>query len=125
MNESYLKSALMKELKLQLPGFVALRHEDVRSAGIPDMSLTGGGRTTWWEFKLAAPRFASRGIQELTMLQLAAAGFARYVVWEEKRSVMRTLIVHPKRIGTLMPEDWCTGFDMQFIVDFMRKVQHA
>lgn len=125
MNESLLKSALIKELKLQLPGFVALRHADVRTSGIPDLSLTGRTHTTWWEFKHGTPSFASSGIQELTMLRLAAAGYARYVVWEEKLGIRRTLVVHPRQIGAVDAEAWCTGFDHRFVVAFMRKVHGA
>lgn len=121
-NESGLKSALMKQVKLQLPGFVALRHEDVRTAGIPDLSLTGNGRTTWWEFKHGDPDFASTGIQELTMLRLSVAGFARYVVWEEKEDVRRTLVLRPKNLTDLIPEWWCSGFDHGAVVDYMKLV---
>lgn len=121
-DESSLKSALMRELRLTLPKFVALRHEDVRTCGIPDLSLTGLGRTTWWEFKHANPRFESQGVQELTMLRLAACGYARYVVWEEDANggAQRTLIVHPKKMQSLEPEDACGGFNMKFVARFMQ-----
>lgn len=119
-DESGLRSALMREVKLVLPGFTALRHEDVRTSGIPDLSLTGLKRTTWWEFKHGTPDFDSTDIQELTMLRLAAAGYARYVIWHEKRGIKRTLVVHPKHLGDLTPEVWCVGFDHRFIVEFMR-----
>ena len=121
-NESILKSKLMVQLKLDLLSFVALRHEDVRTSGIPDLSLTGFGRTSWWECKHGDPTFASTGIQELTMLRLAAAGYARYIIWEEKRGIERTLIVHPKHLADLEPESWCVGFDMHWLVQQMRHV---
>jgi hypothetical protein len=121
-DESPYKSKLLLEIKRHLPGFVALRHEDVRSAGIPDLSLTGYGKTTWWEAKHLAPRLKSKGIQELTMRRLAASGFARYIIWDERRSAVRTLIVHPKHFHELMPEAWCEGIDHHFIVSYMKKV---
>lgn len=124
-NESSLKSALMRQVKLDLSGFVALRHEDVRTAGIPDLSLTGLGRTSWWEFKHTVNGFDSTGIQELTMLRLAAAGYARYVVWEEKKSIKRTLIVHPKHLGDLVPEAFCVGFDMRWLVEQVKKAHNV
>lgn len=122
-NESVLKLKLMEQIRKDLPGFVALRHEDVRTSGIPDMSLTGFAKTTWWEFKHAVPTFDSTGIQELTMLRLAAAGYARYVIWEEQRGIKRTLIVHPRHVGTkpLIHESACVGYDMQWLVAYMRK----
>jgi hypothetical protein len=124
-DESGLKSALMKVVKQRLLTLVALRHEDVRTAGIPDLSLTGFGHTTWWEFKHGTPDFTSSGIQELTMLRLAAVGYARYVIWEEGRGIKRTMIVHPKHLSDLVATAWCTGFNHQWIVEQMRIVHRA
>lgn len=117
----------MTALKLHAPTLVALRHEDIRTVGIPDMSITGFGRTCWWEFKAATPRVVSTGIQELTMLRLAAAGFARYIVWQEHRdgSNKRTLIVHPTNLKDLLPEAFCIGYDMRFLVDYILKVHRT
>lgn len=128
--ESALKSALMAEIKAHLPGFVAQRHEDVRTSGTPDLSLTGRARTSWWEFKHGTPDFESHGIQELTMLRLAASSFhARYVVWEERRGVKRTLVVHPKHIECedlgAVAEAWWVEFDLRQLVDHMRRVHGA
>jgi|SRR6185436_505840 len=118
-DESTPRSALMRMIKLALPHFVALRHEDVRTRGIPDLSLTGLGRTTWWECKHATPDFKSQGIQELTMLRLAAAGYARYIIWREEAdgSDKQTLIVHPEHLATLTPEAWCAGYDHRWMVE--------
>lgn len=126
MNESKLKSSFMFQVKTLLPNFLALRHEDVRTSGIPDMSITGAGQTTWWEAKYADPRFESTGIQELTMLRLAAAGYARYIVWEERRGIQRTLIVHPRAVHersgwALVPETWCVGFNHRWLVEQVMK----
>lgn len=125
-DESALKSKFMLELK-QVPGFVALRHEDVRTAGIPDLSVTGHGRTTWWEFKHADPVIRSFRYQELTMQRLATAGFARYVIWLQHANgtAKRTLIVHPRQFDVLRTEHWCSGFDHHFVVDYMKQVHRA
>jgi hypothetical protein len=112
-HESDGKAALMRELRVRLPGCVALRHEDRFTSGIPDISVTLHGRTTWWEAKVTP--VVSEGIQELTMLRLAAAGYARYVIWEERRGIKRTLIVHPKYLKDLTPESFCIGFDMRWL----------
>jgi len=120
-NESVLKSKMMIAIKLGLPGFIAFRHEDVRSVGIPDLSLTGNGRTSWWEAKYDDDDgFKSTGIQELTMCRLARHGHARYIVWENKKNIRRTLIVHPTNIGTCVPEVFCRGFDMSWLIDYMQ-----
>ena len=123
--ESELKAALMRELRAQLPGYVHLRHEDRFTSGHPDISITGCGRTTWLEAKHATPKFDSDGIQELTMLRLAAAGSAYYVIWHEKNSVKKTMIVHPKHLHDLMPETFCVGFDHKFIVEYVKKVHQC
>ena len=121
-NESQLKSKLMELIRDGLPGFVAIRHEDVRRAGIPDLSLTGYGKTSWIEIKHGTPDFDSTGIQELTMLRLAAAGYARYLVYIENQdgSNKRTLIVHPKRLKDLEPEAWCLGYNHRWVIDFLK-----
>lgn len=122
--EGLLKAAWIKEMKKGLPHFVVLPHQDVRQSGHPDVSVTGHGRTSWLEFKHGDPHFDDTGIQELTMLRLAAAGYARYVVYIEnaKGLAKRTLIVHPKNFGSLEPEVWAVGFDHRFVVDFIKQV---
>ncbi|MCR4301824.1 MAG: hypothetical protein NUV51_09460 [Sulfuricaulis sp.] len=122
--ESLLKSALVRTLKEQLPGFIVLRHEDVRTSGIPDISVTGGGRTSWIEVKHATPHLETRGIQELTCLRLAGAGFCRYLVYQENKrgNGKRTLIVHPKHIGDMLPETFCVGYDHRWVAEYLRKI---
>lgn len=121
-DESGLKAALLKEMRLQLPGFVIQAHADGLRSGVPDWSVDGNGRTSWLEFKHATPDFSSRGIQELTMLRLAAASYARYVVWWENAqgTGKRTLIVHPKNLKDLVPEAWCVGHNHRWLVEWIR-----
>lgn len=121
--ESVLKSALMQTIKAQLPDFIAIRHEDVRTSGTPDISLTGLRRTAWIEVKHGTPRFESTGIQELTMLRLARAGFARYLIYQEDKNgeSRRTLIVHPRNLGSLTPEASCEGFNHRWVVEYFRE----
>lgn len=122
--EAALKSALMQVIKQQLPGFVALRHEDVRTSGIPDLSLDGNGWSSWWEIKHATPHVSSIGIQELTCLRLAAANYCRYIIYYENKLgvAKRTLIVHPKHLHTLLPEAFTEGHNHRFVVEFMKKM---
>jgi CRISPR/Cas system-associated exonuclease Cas4 (RecB family) len=121
-NEAALKTKLGLEFK-KLEGFVWQRHEDVRTAGIPDGSLTGWGLDSWIEVKHGTPDFDSTGIQELTMLRLARAGYARYVIYLEEQdcSVRRTLIVHPKNLKSLDAEVWLPGFDHERVAEFFRR----
>lgn len=125
--ESPLKSKLMRELKLYAPGLTALRHEDVRTSGIPDLSTTGYGRTCWWEFKHATPKYGTFELQELTMRRLAVGGFARYIIYIENKNgeAKRTLIVHPNLLKDLIPENWTVGFNHRFVVEYIRKAHHV
>lgn len=124
--ESSLKSAFMAQLHKDLPAYIAIRHEDVRTAGIPDLSITARNITSWWEFKHGTPKFKSSGIQELTMLRLAQAGFARYIIWLEDRdgSNKQTLIVQPSQLSTLQAERHCLGFNHAFLTDFIQGVHN-
>lgn len=115
----------MDQAKVEMPGYVLLRHEDVRTGGIPDLSVTGVGRTSWWEFKHGTPSFETNGLQEVTCLRLAAAGICFYIIFEENLSVKRTLIVHPRYIKELKPHAWTTGFDNRFIIEFIKGIHRV
>ena len=96
MSETKLKAKLVEKLRKELPKFVIYTHQDMAS-GIPDLSINGNGRISWWELKFADPDFDSTGIQELDMLRLAANNvFAGYVIYEDIGGNQRTRIVHPK-----------------------------
>ena len=80
MLEGQLSSGLVAALN-ELPGFVAIKHNDARTAGIPDISLTGLGRTSWIEVK--RDKLTSRSLQRLTLHRLheASGGRAFYVLY--------------------------------------------
>ena len=98
--EDEIRSAFMEvaTAALRPRGFVLLRHEDVRTGGIPDLSSTGLGRTRWWEFKHGTPYFKSPGNQELMMMRLSVHGYARYIIWRETPDEVSTSIVKPVEI---------------------------
>lgn len=121
MNEAVLKSNLVAEMRTKLSGAVVIRHEDHFTAGIPDISITWYGRTTWLEVKHVRPRMKSRGIQELTMRRLEGAGYAKYVIYDDRDT---------KRVGIVRPRDivewetkaqWFPKFDHNAIVEHIRK----
>jgi hypothetical protein len=124
MNEATLKNQLVKKLRELMPGFVILRHEDRHTAGIPDISVTGCGRTSWWEVKHANPDWKSRGIQELTCMRLAAAGICFYITYEDKTGVKRTIISTPREAAATggLEGEWTRGFDHRFVATFIMKV---
>lgn len=121
MTEAPLKAALVRELRKTLPrAAVVFRHEDRITAGIPDISVTWNGRTTWLEIKYANPGLKSRGIQDLTLLRLAAAGVARYVVYREQKGEKRTGVIHPNEYGRDLDGAWTDGFHHGFVVEVLK-----
>jgi hypothetical protein len=125
-HESDLKSPLVRELRHTLPYFVIQRHEDVRTCGIPDLSVTGHKKTTWWEIKNAIPDYPSYGLQELTCQRLEAHGYCRYIIYWEVGGQKRTLIVSPARLKVPKafdtPEAECPGHDHKWVTQFIERV---
>lgn len=128
INESALKSQLMQTLKVEAHGYIFLRHEDIRTGGIPDITGSGNKRTVWWEAKIATPNVELRGRKlQIRMCQLlAAASECRYIIWQcdNKGQRRRTLIVHPNDIEDfkkwdLHPLAECVGFDMYWLANYM------
>jgi hypothetical protein len=99
-----------------------MRHEDSSRSGVPDISVTARGKTSWWEIKYGHPSFETNGIQHLTMLKLGRFGYARYVVFRE------TADGHSKQTALFLPKDfdrseeWAnvSGFNFQWVVDQIR-----
>lgn len=132
--ESQLTTGLLKELRSSLPGAVILKHADRFTFGVPDVSVTLFGVTSWWEIKNANPDFRSIGIQDLTALRLAGAGICHYIIYESTPKCQRTLIVHPKDIAKYkenkfhigsMPHltgKWCIGHDHKWVCGFVRSI---
>jgi len=126
MKESVLKANLVKTLRESLRTFVIMRLEDRISSGYPDIVISGNKITSWIEVKYGNPNFASKGIQELTMLRLASAGFASYIVYWEKLAQKRTYIVEPKDIGKPIIEwmNYVEGFDHSFVLGKVRLIHN-
>lgn len=95
MNESQFTSGLLK--RLRNAGAVAVKHSEMFSTGVPDFSLTYGGKTTWWEVKMERGRVdqSLRSVlegrnqnwqaQRDFVVKLARAGAgAGYLVWFPK-----------------------------------------
>jgi hypothetical protein len=125
--EGHLKSLFAAELKRQLPGFYMLQYS---TNGAPDREIVGAGVTSRWEFKHGVPDFVSPGDQELMCERLAFVAHCRYIIWSEVRGIQRTLIVHPRevrqRVGwTLIPEAFCVGFNMKWLVNQVRLAHHV
>ena len=90
------------------------------TSGIPDVSVTWRGKTSWWEFKHGLTIKWANALQQLTCRRLAAAGSCRVVLYEEVRDIRRTCICTPDE----EVEVFATGFDHRFVVDVIRR-SHA
>jgi hypothetical protein len=79
MKESTLVTQLKNALCAGLPGAVVFKHHDAITAGIPDLSVTWRGTTTWLEVKYNTDRI--QPLQHNTMLRLEKQGHAFYVIY--------------------------------------------
>ncbi len=80
MKETDFTRKLKRELEHRLPQAVVLKHTDMLTAGIPDLSITHDGRTTWIEVKLAS----NRRIFEPLQLEILRRLHGWYLVWDEE-----------------------------------------
>lgn len=137
--EGELKSLFGAELKRRAPDFLVLQYA---TNGAPDREVVGLGHTTRWEMKHATPDFRSSGDQELMCTRLAAAAHCRYVIWQQRGGIKKTMIVHPREVflmgqkrrtskpgvvwsWDLNAEAWCVGFDMRWLVTKVLKEHGA
>ena len=115
--ESTLKAAIMKRLRAY-KGVVVFRLEDTATSGIPDIVVTAGGKTTWWEVKFGNPNWESKGIQETTMLALEANGFARYIIYRQTadRLIGNVSIVRPSLLHVMERWETVEKFNHDWVV---------
>lgn len=91
MTEHDLSRKLVKALRVALEPacFVILKHNQRTGVGVPDISVTGAGRTSWWELKyLKAGRLIQRGLQAHMLHRLGQAGLARYIMFYDDRTAV-------------------------------------
>lgn len=96
-NEIKLTPKLVKYLTSHLPSrYVVRKHADYATSGDPDISITGDGKTTWWEVKYANPKVKwANELQRVKCVKLAEAGYCRLIVFCGKDEGS-THIVHPE-----------------------------
>jgi hypothetical protein len=85
-DEAGFKAQTVEAIRKLAPNALAIRHEDKVTTGIPDLSLSYAGITTWWEFKVIrvgdGPEPFSPRVQVVTALRLDRAGsLCRYIAW--------------------------------------------
>lgn len=131
MTENDINQRMEKRLKELLPGFVIMKHNERAKSGWPDFSIVGMGSCSQWEVKLADPTFDSPGIQELTCMRLAVAGYCRYIIFDirDGQDNPNTLIVHPKDLKQWNAPDkrerFAVGFAFNMIAESIRSAHEA
>lgn len=105
--EAKYRADFVKSIRLSIPSALVFRHEDIRTAGIPDISISRGGRTVWVETK--ANKFESKGLQFENLRRLS--GF--YVVFSREG----TVIADPVTLGVI----FFVGTDFYPAVERIRK----
>lgn len=115
--ESTLKAALMDRLR-KYRGVLAFRIEDTATSGIPDMTVTAGGRTTWWEAKYGNPDFDWGGIQHKRMMELEVFGYARYIIYRsDANGFWAVCIVKPSDMERRETWAWKAGCDHDWVIE--------
>jgi len=130
MNEAQLKAALVKHLRKVMTDYTILRHEDRINIGVPDITMTGDGHTTWLEAKYAKPGFTSRESQEFAMKRLAAHGRCWYLIYETRDGRDRTGFIRPADLNMYRERVaavglWTNGFDHDWVGRVVRTLHRA
>ena len=115
MTEATVRAALVKRLR-QHKDWIVLRHEDHYTSGIPDISVTGNGITSWWEAKYQRGfSLVNKGIQQYTLEQLDKHGYAaHYIIYTPEQ----VAIVKPSLENPLI----FPGINHPRVVEYIRKV---
>ena len=102
LTETTVRRALMRQLQIDLPDALPLRHEDLFTKGIPDLSLSYAGHTSWWECKYTATnQCATTKVQRYLCEQLDLRGFlCRYIIFRRGHNGK-----WPREIRVVKPHD--------------------
>lgn len=114
---------VLRPAALRLNG-VVFKPNDRATSGIPDISFTAGGRSSWWEVKHAKPFVKGTGLQHLTCRRLAAAGICWYIIYQTCGGKLSTHLVRPSELtgsGAFVSVAQVSGFDHLFVLQFMMK----
>jgi len=105
MTEATVRRDLMRQLQIQLPAAVAIRYEDRYTKGIPDLSVSYNGKTSYWEVKYADPHCTTSKVQHYLCTQLDHQAFhCRYLIFQ--RGIARPTHPRPRQIRVVKPEDF-------------------
>lgn len=123
MNESTLVTQLKNALRAAMSGAVVIKHHDAITAGIPDLSVTWSGTTTWLEVKYANPKLLKRELQHQVMLSLERQGQgSAYYVLYVARSFPHVVVCLPSQLDDRMfTHRNYTGFEHTAVAQFIKQ----
>jgi hypothetical protein len=103
MNEAKERAKLVKRLRQAMPAATVFRHEDVITAGIPDISVSLNRKTIWLETKANALKTTGLQFENLRRLK----GF--YIVFNHD-----TILIADPLIGSV------TTMSLTEVVDWVK-----
>jgi hypothetical protein len=122
MNESKLQEQLIHALRSGLPGSIVIKHTEKITYGVPDLSISWLGKTSWLEIKFANPLFKITGVQTRIIKCLGQVTLCHYVIYAA-RDEYGTFIVHPSQLNEWEQTPFLQpGFDHGFVADFVRRL---
>jgi hypothetical protein len=105
VSETDLQSKFIQLGKIALPEFIIIPHRNPSEAGTPDFSITGNGKTSWWELKLARPTVRSAWGSGYYVGETAhVRGVARYLIFRETNGKRRRTSLHQTECRTARGE---------------------
>ena len=122
MNESELTGYLKDSVKRVMRWSVPLKHADKFNSGVPDLSVTWRGITSWWEVKLYDERpFESPHIQRVTCARLSVQGICNYVIYASINGLLTVRVVHPAHLDKWKEcTEFAQGFNHRWIANRIR-----
>jgi len=123
MNEKTLCAALVRTIRQEMSSAVVFKHADRVTSGVPDISVTWGGRTVWLEVKYvkAGKKISDeQGIQRRTLDQLSRNGRCFYVIYRELPNRNTTMIEARLYDG---PHYAVAGFNHMHVVTALREMK--
>ena len=106
MTEAQISQKIRAEIKKQAPNAVVIKHNDRIVRGVPDLSVTIGGRTTWIEVKYirkgetpARQRKHFDQVQLYQALRLEREGRCIYFIAYESSMGLQALVIRPSHLS--------------------------
>lgn len=124
--ESRYTQEFRKEVEKELPYAVVIKLADNYTIGVPDMTITFDGHTSWWELKVARKDSATlkglgKGIQNMMAQRLALEGICYYIVFWDAPSKKGICIYEPKDVNMQNPLlDVAVG-DYLKVIEFIKR----